>query len=63
MTKQTWLLYIYIYEDAYGMMVIIIWNGHATHVKILDEAVCVSHNSNTLMKSVNSTILPPTMDR
>ena len=40
-------------EGPYGIMVII-----ATGVQILDKAVSISHNSNTLEKSMNPTIFP-----
>ena len=30
-------------------------------VQILDETVCMSHNANTLGKSMTPIILPPTM--
>ena len=33
----------------------------ATRVQILDETDCISHNSNTLGKSMNPIILPPAM--
>ena len=33
-----------------------------TRVQILDEAVCISHSTNTLEKGMNRTILPPALD-
>ena len=35
----------------------------ATGVQILDEADCISHNSNTPGKRMNPIILPPTMGK
>ena len=35
----------------------------ATGVQILDEAVCISHRTNTFRKGVHPTILPPVMGR
>ena len=32
-----------------------------TQVQILDMVVCISHNANTLVKGMNSTILPLAM--
>ena len=34
-----------------------------TWIQILDEAVCISHNVNTLAKSMNTTILTPAMGK
>ena len=33
----------------------------ATRVQMLDEAVCISHSTNTLDKGMNPTILPLAM--
>ena len=35
----------------------------ATRVQNLDEADCISHNTNTLGKGMNPIILPPAMDK
>ena len=35
----------------------------ATRVQILDEADCISHNTNTLGKGMNPIILPPAMGK
>ena len=35
----------------------------ATRVLILDEAVCISHSTNTLGKGMNPTFLPPDMGK
>ena len=35
----------------------------AKRVQILDEADCISHNTNTLGKGVNPIILPPAMGK
>ena len=35
----------------------------ANHVQILHETVCLSHNTKTLGKGMNSTILPPAMGK
>ena len=35
----------------------------ATRVKILDEADCISHNTNILGKGINPIILPPAMGK
>ena len=43
----------------YSIMVIIIGNRHIDQVQILD----ISLSANTLEKSVNPTILLPTMDK
>ena len=43
---------------ARGVMVIA-----ATRVQILDEADCISHNTNTLGKGMNPIILPLAMDK
>ena len=32
-----------------------------TQVEVLDEAICISHGTNTLGKDMNPTILPPGM--
>ena len=40
-------------------MVRVVGNG----VQILDEAVYISHRTNTLGKGMNPTILPPAMDK
>ena len=34
-----------------------------TRVQILDEADCISHNTNTLGKGMNPIILPPAMSK
>ena len=33
-----------------------------TRVQITNKSVCISHNTNTLEKGVNLTILPPTIE-
>ena len=35
----------------------------ATHVQILDEAVCISYHTNTFEEGMNPTILPPAIDK
>ena len=37
--------------------------GIVTQVQILDETVCILHNTNTLGKGMNPTILPPAMGK
>ena len=34
----------------------------ANQVQVQDKAVCISHNTNSLSKGMNPTILPPAMD-
>ena len=34
-----------------------------TQVLILDESACISHSANILGKAMNSTTLPPTMNK
>ena len=46
-----------------SVMVIIVGNGHDDTIKILDEADCISHSTNTLGKGMNPIILPPAMGR
>ena len=61
------VIYIYIYiqreRGARGVMVIVIGNGHATRVQILDETDCISHSTYTLGKGMNPIILPPAMGK
>ena len=40
-----------------GVMVIVVGNGHATRVQILDEIDCISHSTNTLGTGMNPIIL------
>ena len=42
-------------------MVIIIGNGYGYSSSILDEAVGILHNINTLEKGMNPTTFPPAM--
>ena len=61
-------IYIYIYRERerergiHGVMAII-GIGHSNQNSNLDEAVCTSHRTNTLGKSMNPTILPPTIGK
>ena len=61
--KQLFYIYIYIYiGSVHGVMVIMVGNRDmTTQVQILDEADCISHNSNNLGKDMNPHILPPAM--
>ena len=51
------------YDFHCGVMVIIVGNGQATRVQILDESDCISHSTNTLGKGMNPIILPPAMGK
>ena len=44
-------------------MVIIVENGHGNLVQTLENAVCISHSTNTLGKGMYPTILPPAMGK
>ena len=44
-------------------MVSVVQINLAAWVQILDEAVCISHSTNTFSKGMNPTILPPAMDK
>ena len=45
-------------------MVIVVGNGHGdASLKILDEADCISHSTNTLGKGMNPIILPPAVGK
>ena len=44
-----------------GIMVIVVKNGPATHFQKPDESVCITQRAKILRKSMNPTILPPTM--
>ena len=44
-------------------MVIVVGNGPATRIQILDETDCISHNTNTFGKGMNLIILPLAMDK
>ena len=44
---------------ACEIMFIISRKRHGDRVQILDEAGCISHNTNTLAKGMNPAILPP----
>ena len=48
---------------ARGVMVIVIGNGHGDTSSNLEETDCISHSTNTVGKSMNSIILPPTMGK
>ncbi len=41
-------------------MVNVVENGHGDASSKLGEAVCISHSANTLKKTMNLTISPPT---
>ena len=59
-----YIIYIYIYiyiereRGTPGVMDIIITNGHG---ELSSNPVYISHNTNNLWKSMNSTILPPAL--
>ena len=46
---------------AYCVIVTDRGNGHGNQSSILDEAVCISHSTKILGKSMNPIILPPTI--
>ena len=48
---------------AHGVMVIVVGNGHATRVQILDKTDCISRSTNNLGKGMNPIILPPAMGK
>ena len=52
-----------LYGVDFGVMVIIIGNGHGDQVQFLDEAVCISHSVNDLRKGIQPTILLPAMSQ
>ena len=61
--KITYILLIYNFGGAYGVMVIVVGNGHGDTSSILDETDCISHSTNTLGKGMNPIILPPAMGK
>ena len=60
---QVLFIYIYIYIYARGVMVIIVGNGHGDASSILEDADCISHSANTLVKGMNPIILPQAMSK
>ena len=60
---HTYISYHIISGGTYGVMVIVVGNGHVTRVQILDEAVDISHNANTVGKGMCTTTLPPAMGK
>ena len=44
-------------------MVIVVENGRGYLSSFLGEAVCISHNANTIGKGMNPTILTPAVDK
>ena len=53
-----WWLY-----NFYDVMVMVMEMDMANQVQILDKAVCLSYNANTLGKGMNPTILPQAMGK
>ena len=50
-------------ETKYGVMVIVVGNGHGDTSSILDETDSIFHSTNTLGKGINPIILPPAMGK
>ena len=62
--KKYWTRCTHLKRGTYGVMGIVIGNGHTEiRVQILHEAVCFSHSTNTLGKGMHLTIFPSTKYR
>ena len=47
----------------YGVMVIVVGNGHGNRSSNPGETDCISRSTNTLEKGMNPIILPPAMGK